>query len=34
MLHPAALSTAVMLLGRALITGALLVVAALVVRRR
>jgi hypothetical protein len=34
MLHPAAASTAALLLGRALLTGALLVVAALAVRRR
>ena len=34
MLHPAAVSTAALLLGRALVTGALLVVAALAVRRR
>ena len=34
MLHPAAVSTAALLLGRALLTGALLVVAALAVRRR
>jgi hypothetical protein len=34
MLHPAAVSTAALLLGRVLVTGALLVVAALAVRRR
>ena len=34
MLHPAALSTAALFLGRALLIGALLVVAALAARRR
>ena len=34
MIHPAAIPTAALLLGRTLVTGALLVVAALAVRRR
>jgi hypothetical protein len=34
MLHPAAASTAVLLLGRVLVAGAMLLLAALAVRRR